>query len=250
MRLAGKVALISGGARGMGAVEAQLFAREGAKVVLGDLLEAEGRQIEAAIQAAGGEAVFVPLDVTDETAWQHAVHTAVQRFGKLDVLVNNAGVSSHGKVEDTPVEEWDRVMDINAKGVFLGSKTAIPAMRNAGGGSIINISSQLGLVGVDNSSPQYQASKGAVRLLTKATAIQYAPEGIRANSVHPGPIETPMTERRRADPDVYKLTVARIPLGRYGRPEDVAYGVLYLASDESSYVTGSELVIDGGWTAQ
>jgi cyclopentanol dehydrogenase len=153
-------------------------------------------------------------------------------------------------VEDTPVEEWDRVMDINAKGVFLGSKTAIPAMRQAGGGSIINISSQLGLVGVDNSSPQYQASKGAVRLLTKATAIQYAAEGIRANSVHPGPIMTPMTEARRGDPEVYKLTVSRIPLGRYGQPEDVAYGVLYLASDESSYVTGSELVIDGGWTAQ
>jgi NAD(P)-dependent dehydrogenase (short-subunit alcohol dehydrogenase family) len=123
-------------------------------------------------------------------------------------------------------------------------------MRRAGGGSIINISSQLGLVGVDNSSPQYQASKGAVRLLTKTTAIQYAAEGIRANSVHPGPIETPMTEARRGDPEVYKLTVSRIPLGRYGQPEDVAYGVLYLASDESSYVTGSELVIDGGWTAQ
>jgi cyclopentanol dehydrogenase len=168
----------------------------------------------------------------------------------LHILVNNAGVSGHGKVEDTPVEEWDRVMDINAKGVFLGSKTAIPAMRRAGGGSIINISSQLGLVGVDNSSPQYQASKGAVRLLTKATAIQYAAEGIRANSVHPGPIVTPMTEGRRGDPEVYKLTVSRIPLGRYGQPEDVAYGVLYLASDESSYVTGSELVIDGGWTAQ
>jgi 3(or 17)beta-hydroxysteroid dehydrogenase len=250
MRLAGKVALISGAARGMGAVEARLFAREGAKVILGDILEAEGQKVEADIRAAGGEAVFVRLDVTREADWQQAVATAEGRFGALHILVNNAGVSGHGKVEDTPVEEWHRVMDINATGVFLGSKTVIPAMRRAGGGSIINISSQLGLVGVDNSSPQYQASKGAVRLLTKATAIQYAAEGIRANSVHPGPIETPMTAERRRDPEVYRLTVSRIPLGRYGQPEDVAYGVLYLASDESSYVTGSELVIDGGWTAQ
>jgi cyclopentanol dehydrogenase len=141
-------------------------------------------------------------------------------------------------------------MDINAKGVFLGSKVAIPELRRAGGGSIINISSQLGLVGTDHSSPQYQASKGAVRLLTKATAIQYARDGIRVNSVHPGPINTPMTAARRADPEMYRTMLSRIPLGRYGEPEDVAYGVLYLASDESSYVTGSELVIDGGWTAQ
>lgn len=250
MRLAGKVALISGGARGMGAVEARLFAQEGAQVVIGDVLEAEGRQLAADIQAAGGQVIFVRLDVTREQDWQHAVATAVQHFGQVHILVNNAGVSGHGRVEDTTAEAWDRVMEINAKGVFLGSKTVIPAMRRAGGGSIINISSQLGLVGVDNSSPQYQASKGAVRLLTKATAIQYAAEGIRANSVHPGPVETPMTEARRADPDVYKLTVSRIPLGRYGQPLDIAYGVLYLASDESAYVTGSELVIDGGWTAQ
>jgi 3(or 17)beta-hydroxysteroid dehydrogenase len=250
MRLAGKVALISGGARGMGAVEAKLFAKEGARVVIGDVLEAEGRQVEADIKAAGGEALFVRLDVTREVDWQQAVATAVRQFGRLDVLVNNAGVGGGGMVEHTTVEEWDRVMDVNAKGVFLGTKTAIPAMRQAGGGSIINISSQLGLVGVDNSSPQYQASKGAVRLLTKATAIQYARENIRVNSVHPGPIVTPMTEARRADAAQYNLTVSRIPLGRYGQPEDVAYGVLYLASDESAFVTGSELVIDGGWTAQ
>jgi NAD(P)-dependent dehydrogenase (short-subunit alcohol dehydrogenase family) len=193
-------------------------------------------------QAAGGEAVFVPLDVTQEGDWQQAEATAEGRLAPC--IQNNAGVSGHGRVEDTPVEEWQ--VGINATGVFLGSKTAIPAMRRAGGGSIINISSQLGLVGVDNSSPQYQASKGAVRLLTKATAIQYVAEGIRANSVHPGPIETPMTAERRRDPEVYTLTVARIPLGRYGQPEDVAYGVLYLASDESSYMTGSELVIEAG----
>jgi NAD(P)-dependent dehydrogenase (short-subunit alcohol dehydrogenase family) len=250
MRLAGKVALISGGARGMGAVEAALFAREGAKVVIGDVLAAQGQQVAAEIKAAGGEVVFVPLDVTREADWQQAVATAESRFGKLDILVNNAGISQQSMVEHTTVEDWDRLMNINATGVFLGTKTAIPAMRRAGGGSIINISSQLGLVGTDNSSPQYQASKGAVRLLTKATAMQYAKENIRANSVHPGPIATPLNEARRANPQVYQLTVSRIPLGRYGQPEDVAYGVLYLASDEAAYVTGSELVIDGGWTAQ
>ena len=250
MRLQDKVALISGGARGMGAVEARLFAKEGAKVTIGDVLEDEGRKLEAEIQAAGGEALFVRLDVTREADWQQAVEATVTRFGKLDVLVNNAGISGRGRVEDTSIEEWNRVMEVNATGVFLGSKLAIPAMRRSGGGSIINISSQLGLVGTYHSSPQYQASKGAVRLLTKATAIQYAGEGIRANSVHPGPIVTPMTEAARADPERYTLMLSRIPLGCYGQPEDVAYGVLYLASDESRWVTGSELVIDGGWTAQ
>ena len=250
MRLQGKTALISGGARGMGAVEARLFAKEGAKVTIGDVLEDEGRKLEAELNATGAEVLFVRLDVTREADWQNAVETTVNRFGKLDVLVNNAGISGRGRVEDTAVEEWDRVMDVNAKGVFLGTKVAIPAMRQGGGGSIINISSQLGLVGTDHSSPQYQASKGAVRLLTKATAIQYAKEGIRANSVHPGPIVTPMTEAARADPARYQLMLSRIPLGCYGQPEDVAYGVLYLASDESRWVTGSELVIDGGWTAQ
>ena len=141
-------------------------------------------------------------------------------------------------------------MDVNATGVFLGTRAAVPALRQAGGGSIVNISSQLGLVGMDDSSPQYQASKGAVRLLTKLTALQYAKERIRANSVHPGPIVTPMTEGRRADPTVFARMTSRIPLGRYGEAEEVAYGVLYLASDESRFVTGSELVIDGGWTAQ
>jgi cyclopentanol dehydrogenase len=250
MRLGGKVALISGGARGMGAAEARLFAREGARVVVGDVLEAEGRGVEAEVAAKGGEAVFVRLDVTREADWQAAVALAEQRFGKLDVLVNNAGISAAGRVEDTTVEAWDRVMDVNAKGVFLGTKAAIPAMRRAGGGSIVNISSQLGLVGMDISSPQYTASKGAVRLLTKTTALQYAKEKIRANSVHPGPIVTAMTERRRADPDAYALMLSRIPLGRFGEPEEVAHAVLYLASDESAFVTGSELVIDGGWTAQ
>jgi NAD(P)-dependent dehydrogenase (short-subunit alcohol dehydrogenase family) len=250
VRLAGKVALISGAARGMGAAEARLFAREGARVVLGDVLDVEGHAVQAEIVAKGGEAVFTRLDVSRESDWEHAVGLAVQRFGKLDVLVNNAGIGAAGRVEDTTAEAWDRVMEVNAKGVFLGIRAAIPAMRRAGGGSIVNISSQLGLVGMDDSSPQYTASKGAVRLLTKTTALQYAREGIRCNSVHPGPIVTPMTERRRADPTVYQRMLSRIPLGRYGEPDEVAHGVLYLASDESTFVTGSELVIDGGWTAQ
>ena len=250
MRLEGKVAFISGGAQGMGAVEARMFAAEGAKVAIGDVLSEEGRRVAADIGEAGGEAIFLELDVTSETQWQQAIAATVAQFGKLDVLVNNAGIGGQSTIEDTTEEMWDRVMDVNAKGVFLGTKAAIPEMRRAGGGSVINISSQLGLVGVDNSSPQYQASKGAVRLLTKATAIQYAAQGIRANSVHPGPIVTPMTESGRADPERNRLTLSRIPLGRYGEPEDVAYGVLFLASDESSFMTGSELVIDGGWTAQ
>ena len=250
MRLEGKVAFISGGARGMGETEARLFAENGAKVVIGDVLEAEGRQVAADISGSGGDAMFVPLDVTSESDWERAVAATVERYGRLDVLVNNAGISGRSMVEDTRVEDWERVMDINAKGVFLGTRCAIPEMQKVGGGSIINISSQLGLVGTDNSSPQYQASKGAVRIFTKTTAIQYAADGIRANSVHPGPIVTPMTEERRADPATRELMLSRIPLARYGQPIDVAYGVLYLASDESSFVTGSELVIDGGWTAR
>ena len=249
-RLAGKVALISGGARGIGAATARLFAQEGARVVVGDVLELEGRALEAELTGRGGQAAFVPLDVTREGDWERAVAAAVSRFGKLDVLVNNAGIGGAGRVEDTPLEEWHRVMEVNATGVFLGTKAAIPALRRAGAGAIVNISSQLGLVGMDDSSPQYQASKGAVRLLTKHTALQYAKEGIRANSVHPGPIVTPMTEKRRADPAIRARMVSRIPLGRYGEAEEIAYGVLYLASDESRFVTGSELVIDGGWTAQ
>jgi NAD(P)-dependent dehydrogenase (short-subunit alcohol dehydrogenase family) len=250
MRLEGKVALISGGARGMGAEAGRLFAKEGAKVVLGDVLETEGKTTVEEIRAAGGEATFVRLDVTSESDWAGAVTEAERWYGKLNVLVNNAGIGGGNRIEDTTLADWERVMAVNSTGVFLGTRAVIPAMRRAGGGSIVNISSQLGLVGTDNSSPQYQASKGAVRLLTKATAIQYAKDGIRANSVHPGPIVTAMTERRRADPEQYRLTVSRIPLGRYGQPLEVALGVLYLASDEASFVTGSELVIDGGWTAQ
>ena len=255
MRLEGKVALISGGARGMGAAEARLFAREGARVVIGDLLEEEGRRVEAQISEAGGQALFLRLDVTSESDWINAVAAAVSRFGKLDVLVNNAGVTGAGgggapvMVEETTVEVWDRIMDVNAMGVFLGTKAVIPEMRRAGGGSIINISSVYGLVGSSGSSA-YHASKGAVRLLTKSTAVQYAGEEIRANSVHPGIIETPMSAAILADPERNLRWLSGTPLGRLGEPDDVAYGVLFLASDESSFMTGSELVIDGGWTAQ
>ena len=249
MRLENKVALISGGARGMGAVEARMFAQEGAKVVIGDVLDEDGKRTEAEINEAGGECVFIHLDVTDEGAWHDAVAAAVDRFGRLDILVNNAGIARINNVEDTTSEEWDLVMDINAKGVFLGTKAAIPEIRKAGGGSIVNISSIAGLTGGRTSS--YAASKGAVRLLTKSTAIQYASDGIRCNSVHPGVIETPMTTPMMLNTEEGRaLNAARHPLGRVGQPEDIAYGVLFLASDESSFMTGSELVIDGGLTAQ
>lgn len=249
MRLENKVALISGGARGIGAAQAKLFAREGAKIVIGDLLDAEGRQTEAEINETGAECLFVHLDVTDEESWRQAVSAVVGRFGKLDVLVNNAGIYRTHRVEETTSEEWDLIFDINAKGVFLGTKHAIPEMRKAGGGSIINMSSIAGLIGSQDQSA-YNASKGAVRLLTKSTAIQYAREGIRANSIHPGTVESPMTEDLLSAGYYRQDRIDKTPLGRLGQPEDVAYGALYLASDESSFVTGSELVIDGGRFAE
>ena len=233
----------------MGAAEAKLFAGEGAKVVIGDVLEAEGRQTEAKINESGGECLFVPLDVTKEADWEHAVATVATRFGKLDVLVNNAGILRSEGVEETTDELWDLVMEVNAKGIFLGTKTAVPEMRKGGGGSIINISSILGLVGSSRASA-YSASKGAVRIFTKNAAVQYAGEGIRVNSVHPGFVESPMTQAVLSDPAIRRGYLEKHPLGRLGQPEDIAYGVLFLASDESSFVTGSELVIDGGFTAQ
>jgi NAD(P)-dependent dehydrogenase (short-subunit alcohol dehydrogenase family) len=249
MRVAGKVALISGGARGIGGAAARLLAQEGAAVVIGDLLEEEGRKTEAQINEAGGRALFVQMDVTSEDDWRRAIDAAVTTYGKLDILVNNAGISGRFTVEDTTVELWDRVMSINAKGVFLGAKLAIPAMRQAGGGSIINISSIYGLVGSD-SGASYHASKGAVRIFTKSAAIQYAKDGIRVNSVHPGFVDSPLTESYHAQPEIREARVAATPMGRMGLPEDIVTGILYLASDESSFVTGSELVIDGGMTAQ
>ena len=250
MRLEGKVALISGGARGQGAVEAKLFAREGAKVVFGDILDESGKQVEAEIHEAGGEAAYVHLDVTREDDWRTAVNTAIDRYGKLDILVNNAGILIQKGIEDTTEEDWDRIMGVNAKGAFLGTKHSIPAMRQAGGGSIVNISSTAGLVASPSGSASYTASKGAVRLLTKSTAVQYAKEGIRCNSIHPGPIDTDMIQETLTDPAKLEERMQRLPMGRVGTADEIAYGVLYLASEEASFVTGSELVIDGGTTAQ
>ena len=250
MRLERKVALISGGARGQGAVEAKLFAREGAKVVFGDILDESGKQVEAEIHEAGGEAAYVHLDVTREDDWRTAVNTAIDRYGKLDILVNNAGILIRKGIEDTTEEDWDRIMGVNAKGAFLGTKHSIPAMRQGGGGSIVNISSTAGLVASPSGSASYTASKGAVRLLTKSTAVQYAKEGIRCNSIHPGPIDTDMIQETLTDSAKLEERMQRLPMGRVGTADEIAYGVLYLASEEASFVTGSELVIDGGTTAQ
>jgi NAD(P)-dependent dehydrogenase (short-subunit alcohol dehydrogenase family) len=249
-RLDGKVVLISGGARGQGAVEVRLFAREGARVVFGDLLDTEGRELEVEIRGAGGEVSYVHLDVTREDDWRAAVGAAVSRYGRLDVLVNNAGILLRKRTEDTTAEEWDRVLAVNVTGVFFGTKHALPALRQAGGGSIVNISSIAGLVGSVYGSSAYTATKGAVRLFTKSIAIQHAGENIRCNSIHPGPIDTEMMRDVFGDPAMREERRNRIPLRRIGRAEDVAYGALYLASDEASFVTGAELVIDGGITAQ
>ena len=251
-RLDGKVALISGGARGQGAVEARMFAAEGACVVFGDILDDEGRRVEAEIRELGGQATYVHLDVTSEDDWAAAVNAAVSEYGRLNVLVNNAGIVLGRSIEDMTVAEWDRLFDVNAKGVFLGTKASLPALRAAGGGSIVNISSTAGLVGNDYNLAGYSSTKGAVRLLTKSTAIQHASEGIRCNSVHPGPIDTPMLRESRANRGSGlsdEEQMRRVPLGRIGRPEDIAYAVIYLASDEASFVTGSEVVVDGGRTA-
>jgi NAD(P)-dependent dehydrogenase (short-subunit alcohol dehydrogenase family) len=249
-RLDGKVALISGGAKGQGATEARMFVREGASVVFGDILDDEGKKLEAELRAAGGQATYVHLNVTRADDWRAAVATTVQAYGKLNVLVNNAGILFRASIEDTKEEDWDRIMAINVKGVFLGTQAVIPAMRQAGGGSIINISSVAGLVGSPQNTAAYSATKGAVRIFTKSTAIQHANDRIRANSVHPGPIETDMIKDVLANKAAWEARLRRLPMGRAGKPEDVAYGVIYLASDESSYVTGSELVIDGGCTAE
>ena len=256
MRLSGKVALITGAATGVagevmgfGGATARLFAREGAKVVLGDINEQPGQKTASQIRESGGQALFVRLDVTSEGDWIDAIRTTVSEFGRLDILVNNAGTSAAFTVEETTEEIWDAQMDVHAKGTFLGIKHAIPEMRKVGGGSIVNISSIYGLVGSPTSAP-YHAAKGASRLLTKAAAVQYAGDNIRVNSVHPGYVLTPLTNSRLSIPEERDWRMAETPLGRIGVADDIAYGILYLASEESSYVTGSELVIDGGVTAQ
>jgi len=253
-RLDGKVALVTGGGQGIGRAICLLFAREGAKVAVTDVGEARGRAVTDEVRSGGGTARFWRLDVTDEAEVEKVTADVVDAFGSLDVLVNNAGISGVDKpTHEVTVEEWDRVMDVNVKGVFLCSKHALPYMKAAGAGSIVNLSSIYGLVGAPD-APPYHASKGAVRLMTKTDAMLYAADGIRVNSIHPGFIWTPMVEDflgRQGDVEKGREAIAALhPVGRMGEPDDIAYGALYLASDESKFVTGSELVIDGGYTAR
>ena len=246
-RLDGKVALITGGAKGQGEAEAKLFATEGAKILLTDISDDEGKKVESEITELGGDAFYKHLDVSLENEWDSAAKFVEDRYGRLDILLNNAGVSVRNQGMDISVEDWDLMMVVNAKGVFLGTKVCVPIMQRSGGGSIINISSIAGIVGRPMASPAYSASKGAVRVFTKSTAGRFASDGIRANSIHPGPIDTDFIKSvttSASTGDAFR----NIPLGRLGQPEDIAYGALFLASDESSFITASELVIDGGVT--
>jgi cyclopentanol dehydrogenase len=247
-RLKGKVALVSGAARGQGEAEARLFASEGARVALGDVLDAQTARVAEEINRRAGNrvAVAVHLDVTRGLDWRAAVERCERDFGGLDILVNNAGIYRTGGLEDTSEEDWDAIVAVNQKGVWLGMKSAVPAMRKRGGGSIINISSIYGMIGSAGSTA-YHGTKGAVRIITKSAAVQYAPENIRVNSIHPGVIKTPMLEELTEEQLAEVTAVA--PMKRAGSPEEVAWAVLFLASDESSFVTGAELVVDGGYTA-
>jgi NAD(P)-dependent dehydrogenase (short-subunit alcohol dehydrogenase family) len=248
MRLKDKVALISGAASGMGAATARLFAREGCKgVVVADILEAEGKEVVAGIEKAGGHAIFVKLDVTNEAQWKAAVEETVATYGGLDVLVNNAGISGSAEKDLYDTAAWERLMGINSTGVFLGMKYGIRAMKR--GGSVINLSSISGITGQGYIHVGYNASKGSVRLITKAGAAQHGKDGIRVNSVHPGLMPPMRTSGSTADPVQREKTLKGVPLRRAGEVDEVAYAILFLASDEASYVTGAELVVDGGWTA-
>jgi len=246
-RLEGKVALISGGSKNQGAAEAKVFTAEGAKVVFGDIADQEGRIVEAEIHADGGVAHYMHLDVTNAADWQAAVGYACEAYGKLDILINNAAILvPRVLVEERTEEEWDRVMAVNTKGVFLGTKTAIPAMRAAGGGSIVNISSIAGIGQALTQEPAYAASKGAIRVFSKVVAAQHAIDNIRCNSVHPGPVDTAMFRAAFPTPEALDRRLSRVPMKRAGTIDEVVQGVLFLASDEASYITGTELVIDGG----
>ena len=247
-RLAGKVAIVTGAARGQGAAEAELFAGEGASVVFGDVLDPEGQALEARIAEAGGEAVYTHMDVTCEDEWAGAVRTAVERYGRLDILVNNAGLLTMSTTEEVTRAEWDRVMDVNKWAIVLGLKAVVPEMRRSGGGSIINVSSLSAMKAMPWAAA-YHAAKGAVRIHTKVAAVEHAADGIRVNSIHPGAIDTRMLSDAYSE-DFLSSTAERVPLGRMGTPRDIALGALYLASDDSAYVTGTELVIDGGILAQ
>lgn len=244
-----KVVLITGGALGMGQAHAKTFAREGAQVVLTDINDAAGQATAIAIQQSGGKAEFMHHDVASAADWQQVVAQCIARFGKIDVLVNNAGILLFRSLEDIADEEWDRVMSINARGVFFGCKYVLPGMRKADGGSIINISSIFGLTGSPNAA-DYGASKGAVRLLTKAAAVDYAKYNIRVNSVHPGLIATEMSKDLLSSPEATRAFVSKALIQRPGRPEEVSAAVLFLASDDASFMTGSEVVVDGGYMAQ
>jgi NAD(P)-dependent dehydrogenase (short-subunit alcohol dehydrogenase family) len=254
-RLTGKTAIVTGGAVGIGRACVRRMAEEGAKVAIFDVLEAEGMALAAELTAQGHVVGFWAVDVTDESALKAAIDAAAERFGGLHVMVNNAGISGSPKPTDQVSEaEWDRVQAVNVKGVFFGTKHAIPHLRAAGRGAVINLSSIAGLVGVGG-MPAYHASKGAVRLMTKTDAITYAPEKIRVNSIHPAYIWTPMVENHlratAADLDAAKAAAgAAHPIGHMGEPDDIAWAVVWLASEEAKFVTGAEIVIDGGYTAR
>jgi NAD(P)-dependent dehydrogenase (short-subunit alcohol dehydrogenase family) len=254
-RVAGKVAIVTGGAMGIGRACAELLAAEGAAVAITDVDPAAAMKVQAALTALGHRALFIEQDVSREEDWERVVSSVVQTYGRLDILVNNAGVGWFGDVEHTSLADWRKLMSINLDGVFLGIKHAIPAMRASGGGSIVNLSSIEGLIG-DPALAAYDASKGGVRLLTKSAALYCARGGmkIRVNSVHPGYIHTPMVQHgaeASGHPAEMLHALEKLhPVGHLGEPIDIAYAVLYLASDESAFVTGSELVIDGGYTAQ
>jgi NAD(P)-dependent dehydrogenase (short-subunit alcohol dehydrogenase family) len=248
MRLKNKVALITGAASGMGESAARIFADEGASVMIADILENEGTAVAEAIKASGGDASFVALDVSNEEQWRSGIDASVARYGRLDILVNNAGLS--GAVTDRmDVEYFDRLMSVNARGNFLGMKYAIPAMRKTGGGSIVNMSSMSGIVGQEFVHMGYNGAKAAIRLMTKSAAVQYAKDGIRVNSVHPGLMPPMRTSVSAADPKLREKIIESIPMRRAGRVEEAAYAIVFLASDEASYITGTELVVDGGAVA-
>ncbi len=249
MRLDGKVALITGGASGMGASMARIFAGEGAKVAVADMLEDDGKKIVDEITRANGAAIFQKLDVTSEAEWQAAIAATLAAFGKLDILVNDAGISGSAVDDLFDTAAWQRLMAVNATGAFLGMKFAIPEMKKAGGGAIVNISSISGVTGQRGIHVGYNASKGAVRTLTKAAAVQHGRDNIRVNSVHPGLMPPMRTSGRTADPAVRAKMLEGVPLRRAGRVEEVANAVLFLASDEASYITGAELYVDGGFLA-